>query len=180
MDFPLPLSVHPEDSTNAEELHEDAAPARALELRRPLAAFSKPRRKELFPRSWPRHMASLAQLKWAWLAFRRGGLPKDLRRLLLWTYLGSFFFHLESDTLRKERILMSFYFENFARQKNLMKCVRFETIFLALESGNLLLSRDNRDFTRHHASPYHLTPCFHHGIWARVRHEDVARGKRAD
>lgn len=180
MDFHL-LAKVPEDSKRADEvlLARLAQKLVVAPCRQPLV-FSRPQRRELFPRSWPRHMASVAQLKWAWLALRRGGLPRDLRRLILWTYLGSFVFHLESDTLRKERILMSFYFENFARQKEVMICLRFETAFLALEAGNLFLWHDNGDFMRKHLSPYHLTPCFHQGIWARVRHQHSAQANRGD
>ena len=96
---------------------------RLVERGLPSLAFVLRQQKELSPQSWSRLLAfENGFLKAAWLVCKRFGMNRDLRRLMLWSYLGRFCFHLESKALRYERILMFAQFKNFARQKQLMAC----------------------------------------------------------
>lgn len=160
MDWIPPLKFAQKFCERPDQLVERGLPALAFVLRR---------QKELSPRSWSRLLAfENGTLKAAWLVCKRFGMNRDLRRLMLWSYLGRFCFHFESKTLRYERILMFAQFKNFARQKQLMTCLRSCTRFLRLETGDLFPTI-RRSFTHAHASPLQLSPCHHSGLWARVK-----------
>lgn len=160
MDWIPPLKFAQKFCERSDQLAERGLPFLACVLRR---------QKELSLQSWSRLLASEnGILKAAWLVCKRYGMPRDLRRLMLWSYLGRFCFHLESKTLRYERILMQAQFKNFARQKLVMMCLRASTRFLRLETGDLFPAI-RRSFTHAHVNPHQLSPCRHSGLWARVK-----------
>lgn len=140
-----------------------------IEPFRPPAASSARRQKELFPRSWNRLLVSVPSLKVAWLALKRANVVKDIRRLILWTYLGRFAFHDETATLVKERIDLAREFVDRVHQNHLMQCVRFETRLLHFETGEMTVVHQRNLINRGHPRSHRLSHCIHQGVWARVR-----------
>lgn len=161
MDFPA--------SSEIELLHNPSAPFDQLQPPRLLQPGDVGlRQKELSPRSWPRLWASFEPLRLGWLALKRAGIVKDVRKLILFHYLHRFYFHLETRTLALERISIKQDFSEFARQKHLMSCVRFCGRFLRLESGDMWPYRSMFIQCAHSCS-FRLGPCVHAGTWSRSR-----------
>lgn len=128
---------------------------------------SEPLRKGLSLRSWPRLWASFESLRFAWLALKRAGIVRDIRNLIFFNYLHCFYFHMETNTLILERIQLKQEFQDFARQKHLMSCVRHGARFLRLECGELW-PHNSRFIQSAHSCSFHLSPCVHDGTWCRV------------
>lgn len=120
-----------------------------------------------------RLLASVAWAQTVALVLVRYGLPKDIRCLILWNYLGGNVFHSESETLRCEKIWApnprSLISDKEVRQRTrLQRCILFETKFLQLETGTLETLHLTESFRRH-VVPEQLNYCYHHGCWARLR-----------
>ena len=134
-----------------------------------LAFFSRPC-KAMCPRSLPRLLAGAPWLRAAWLVLwrNRGTINHNIRHLIITKYLQRLAFHDETSTLIEERICARKQFWKIAKTKDLMKCIRFETRLLTMETGDLLIAH-NENITRGHRLSHRLTPCFHQGVWARVK-----------
>lgn len=161
MDFP--------ETAGCELLHNPSAPFDQPELQHLLQLDdAAPQQKELSPRSLPRLLGSFESLRLGWLALKRAGIVKDVRRLILLRYLHRFYFHLETKTLVLQRISLKEDFKDFARQKHLMGCIKFCGRFLRLESGELWPYRSMFIQSAHSCS-FRLGPCVHAGTWSRSR-----------
>lgn len=142
-------------------------PIRDVQLRAPVLFF--PRQcKAVSVRTRPRLLEHVAWLKAAWLVLKRLGVCKDIRMLILWSYLGRLAFHDETETLRLERIWARKQFLMGARAIDLFRCLKFETRLLPMETGDLLICH-SQNITRGHRLSHRLTPCYHRGVWARVK-----------
>lgn len=133
-----------------------------------LGAFSAGfRGKAASPRTRLRRLACSRWAVTALCVLRKVGLPRDVRDLIIWNYLGGLLFHCETATLRRERINFGAKFENRAQQRIVMSCILFDTRLLRLETGMLSLIHEEA-VTREHQL-HNQSPCRHRGVWVRAR-----------
>lgn len=118
-----------------------------------------------------RLLASVPWARAAWLILWRMKVPKDIRDLILWNYLGGGVFHCETETLRQEKIwapnLLTLSVRKKRARTRMLKCLRMVTRFLLLEIGNLTPVRVKGTFHSHYV-PEQLSPCLHSDYWVRL------------
>lgn len=156
----LPRALPPLKSQAKEPIHD-------VQRRAP-AVFSPRQCKAVSVQSRPRLLGRVAWLRAVWLVLKRWGVCKDIRMLILWSYLGRFAFHDETKTLKSERIWARKQFLMTVKANDLFRCLKFETRLLRMETGDLLISH-LQNVTRGHRLSHRLTPCFHQGVWARAK-----------